>query len=76
MAADIGTPVLEYPELTRSIYFTSDIGEIIDDRLYSAVALVLSFLIQLDEKLVGPLGKPSIELPEDMQYAPDGSRLA
>lgn len=76
MAADIGTPVLEYPELTRSIYFTSDIGEIIDDRLYSAVALVLSFLIQLDEKLVGPLGKPNIELPEDMQYAPDGSRLA
>lgn len=76
MAADIGTPVLEYPDLTRSIYFTSDIGEIIDDRLYSAVALVLSFLIQLDEKLVGPLGKPNIELPEDMQYAPDGSRLA
>lgn len=76
MAADIGTPVLEYPDLTRSIYFTSDIGEIIDDRLYSAVALVLSFLIQLDEKLVGPLSKPNIELPEDMQYAPDGSRLA
>ncbi|GAB5486454.1 MAG: flagellar biosynthesis protein FlhB [Parasphingorhabdus sp.] len=76
MAADIGTPVLEYPELTRSIYFTSDVGEIIDDRLYSAVAMVLSFLIQLDEKLVGPLGKPNIELPEDMQYASDGSRLA
>ncbi len=76
MAADIGTPVLEYPELTRSIYFTSDIGEIIDDRLYAAVAMVLSFLIQLDEKLIGPLGKPKIELPEDMQYASDGSRLA
>lgn len=76
MAAEIGTPVLEYPELTRSIYFTSDIGEIIDDRLYAAVAMVLSFLIQLDEKLVGPLGKPNIELPEDMQYASDGSRLA
>ncbi|MEP2988252.1 MAG: flagellar type III secretion system protein FlhB [Parasphingorhabdus sp.] len=76
MAADIGTPVLEYPELTRSIYFTSDIGEMIDDRLYAAVAMVLSFLIQLDEKLIGPLGKPNIELPEDMQYASDGSRLA
>lgn len=76
MAVDIGTPVLQYPELTRSIYFTSEIGEIIDDRLYSAVAMVLSFLIQLDEKLVGPLGKPKIELPDDMQYASDGSRLA
>ena len=76
MAAEIGTPVLEYPDLTRSIYFTSEVGGIIDDRLYSAVAVVLSFLIQLDEKLVGPLAKPKIELPDDMQYAKDGSRLA
>jgi hypothetical protein len=38
--------------------------------------MVLSFLIQLDEKLVSPLGKPKLQLPEDMQYDADGSRLA
>ena len=76
MAAEIGKPVMEFPELTRSIYFTSEVGEVIDDRLYSAVAMVLSFLIQLDEKLVSPLGKPKLQLPEDMQYDADGSRLA
>src|SRR5690606_40864292 len=47
MAAEVGTPVMEYPELTRSVYYTSQVGEVIDDRLYAVVAAVLSFLIQL-----------------------------
>lgn len=76
MAAEVGTPVMEYPDLTRSIYYTSEVGEVIDDRLYAVVAAVLSFLIQLDEKMVSPLHKPKISLPEDMQYSTDGSRLA
>lgn len=76
MAAEVGTPVMEYPDLTRSIYYTSEVGQVIDDRLYALVAAVLSFLIQLDEKMVSPLHKPKISLPEDMQYSSDGSRLA
>ncbi len=76
MAAEVGTPVMEYPDLTRSIYYTSDVGETIDDRLYAVVAAILSFLIQLDEKLVSPLHQPKINVPEDMQYGADGSRLA
>lgn len=76
MAAEVGTPVMEYPDLTRSIYYTSEVGQVIDDRLYAVVAAVLSFLIQLDEKMVSPLHKPKISLPEDMQYCADGSRLA
>ncbi|HEY9090347.1 flagellar type III secretion system protein FlhB [Parasphingorhabdus sp.] len=76
MAAEVGTPVMEYPELTRSVYFTSQVGEVIDDRLYAVVAAVLSFLIQLDQKMVSPIHKPSITLPEDMRYGADGSRLA
>lgn len=76
MAAEVGTPVMEYQDLTRSIYYTSEVGEAIDDRLYAVVAAILSFLIQLDEKLVSPLHKPKINLPEDMQYSADGSRMA
>ncbi|QTD55465.1 EscU/YscU/HrcU family type III secretion system export apparatus switch protein [Parasphingorhabdus cellanae] len=76
MAAEVGTPVMEYPALTRSIYFTSQVGEVIDDRLYAAIAAVLSFLIQLDAKMVSPLHQPRIDVPEDMQFAADGSRLA
>ncbi len=76
MAAEVGTPVMEYQDLTRSIYYTSEVGETIDDRLYAVVAAILSFLIQLDEKMVSPLHKPKISLPEDMKYGTDGSRLA
>lgn len=76
MAAEVGTPVMEYKDLTRSIYYTSEVGETIDDRLYAVVAAILSFLIQLDEKMVSSLQKPRISLPEDMQYTADGSRLA
>jgi flagellar biosynthetic protein FlhB len=76
MAGEVGTPVMEYPELTRSIYFTSDVGEVVDDRLYAPIAAILSFLIQLDAKLVSPLNRPRLNLPDDMQFAADGSRLA
>jgi flagellar biosynthesis protein FlhB len=76
MAGEVGTPVMEYPELTRSIYFTSDVGEVVDDRLYVPIAAILSFLIQLDAKLVSPLNRPRLNLPDDMQFAADGSRLA
>lgn len=76
MAAEMGKPVMEYPELTRSIYFTSKVGEAIDDRLYGAIAALLSFLIQLDAKMVSPLSKPRLHPPADMQFSADGSRLA
>lgn len=76
MAAEIGTPVMEYPELTRSVYFTSEAGEVIDDRLFAPIAALLSFLIQLDAKMVSPLSRPRLNPPEDMQFSADGSRLA
>ena len=76
MASEIGKPVMEYPDLTRSIYYTSNVGDVIDDRLYAAVAMVLSFLIQLDAKLVSPIHKPKISLPDDVRYSVDGARMA
>lgn len=76
MAGEVGTPVMEYPDLTRSIYYTSEVGDVIDDRLYAAVAMVLSFLIQLDARLVSPIHKPKISVPGDVRYGVDGTRLA
>ena len=76
MAGEIGKPVMEYPDLTRSIYYTSDVGDVIDERLYAAVAMILSFLIQLDAKLVSPIHKPKISLPDDVRYSVDGERMA
>ena len=76
MAQEVGTPVMEYPELTRSIFFTSEVGDVIDDRLYGAVAAILSFLIQLDAKMVSRLHRPKIALPDDMLYDASGGRLA
>ncbi|MGB5483170.1 EscU/YscU/HrcU family type III secretion system export apparatus switch protein [Parasphingorhabdus sp.] len=76
MAGELGTPVMEYPDLTRSIYYTSEVGDVIDDRLYAAVAMILSFLIQIDAKLVSPIHKPKISLPDDVKYNVDGARMA
>ena len=76
MAGEIGKPVMEYPDLTRSIYYTSEVGDVIDDPLYAAVAMILSFLIQLDAKLVSPIHKPKISLPDDIKYNVDGARMA
>ena len=76
MANDLSKPVMEYPELTRSLYFTSKVGDVIDDRLYAAVAMILSFLIQLDAKLISPVNKPNISLPEDVRFDTNGARMA
>ena len=76
MASELSKPIMEYPELTRSLYFTSKAGDVIDERLYAAVAMILSFLIQLDAKMISPANKPSISLPEDIRFDADGSRLA
>lgn len=76
MAGELGKPVMEYPDLTRSIYYTSEVGQLIDDRLYGAVAMILSFLIQLDAKLVSPVHRPKVKVPDEVRYGVDGSRLA
>ncbi len=61
--------LVEVPPLARSLYFTTEIGEEIPDKLYVAVAQVLAYVFQLKQYRRGP--KPvlgEVEIPDDLQY--------
>jgi flagellar biosynthetic protein FlhB len=71
LAAAEGVPVLTYPALTRAIYFTSQSGQMIDEKLYRAVATVLAFVLGLNAE-IARRAQPEIEMPDGLHYGPDG----
>jgi flagellar biosynthetic protein FlhB len=64
--------MLEYPQLTRAIYFTSRAGQPIVHDLYVAVATVLAFVFNLDAMLATAADKPDIEVPENKRFDASG----
>ncbi|MDB5713231.1 MAG: flhB [Sphingomonadales bacterium] len=71
MAVIEGVPILTYPALTRAIYFTSRSGEVIDEKLYRAVATVLAFVMGLNVA-IARRAQPEVEMPDGLNYGPDG----
>ncbi|MPT49293.1 MAG: flagellar biosynthesis protein FlhB [Sphingobium sp.] len=67
-------PVLQYPELTRALYFTSRAGKMVDEQLYIAVATLLAFLFRIENQLASEMDRPHIDLPEDMKFDGDGRK--
>lgn len=67
-------PVLQYPELTRAIYFTSRAGKVVDEALYMAVATILAFLFRVENRLASEMDRPRIDLPRDMQFDANGKK--
>ncbi|MBT2186476.1 EscU/YscU/HrcU family type III secretion system export apparatus switch protein [Sphingobium nicotianae] len=65
-------PVLQYPELTRAIYFTSRAGQEIDERLFMAVATVLAFVFRVENRMANEMDRPHVDLPEAMRFDSDG----
>lgn len=70
LAAEMKIPVIEYPALARSIYFTTRERQVIREELYSAVATVLAFVFSLKrgEKPV----QPAIHVPIELRFDGDG----
>jgi flagellar biosynthetic protein FlhB len=75
LAAEKSKPVLQYPELTRAVYYTSRVGEPIDDRLYMAVATVLAFVFRIENSMATEMDRPHIDLPEAMRFDSDGNNI-
>lgn len=73
LAEEKAVPMLQYPALTRAIYFTTPVGGLIDERLYVAVATVLAFLFRLDAQIADQLERPHIDLPEELRFDSDGN---
>ncbi len=70
LAAELGIPMIEYPALARSIYFTTRERQVIREELYSAVATVLAFVFSLKrgDKPV----QPPIHVPIELRFDADG----
>jgi flagellar biosynthetic protein FlhB len=78
LAAEFGVPVLSYPALARSVYFTTRERQVIREELYAAVASVLAFVFSLrrGEKPAMPRVHVPTELRFDAGGSPDATATA
>jgi flagellar biosynthesis protein FlhB len=76
LARDNTIPTLEYPQLTRAIYFTTRTGKAVSEDLYVAVAAILAFVFRLETALAYDLAKPVVEVPISKRFDADGRRSA
>jgi flagellar biosynthetic protein FlhB len=68
-----GVTVLRSPLLARALFFTSEIGQEISEKLYTAVAAVLAYVYRIDRG--EDLEQPEIDLPPELRFAEDGRPL-
>ena len=61
------------PLLARALFFTSEIGEEISEKLYSAVAVALAYVYRIDKG--EDIDEPIIDIPEDLRFNENGSIL-
>jgi flagellar biosynthesis protein FlhB len=72
LAGENSVPTLEYPQLTRAIYFTTRTGKTVSEDLYVAVAAILAFVFRLETALAGELAKPAVDVPAAKRFDADG----
>ena len=70
LAAELAVPVLEYPALARSVFYTTRERQVIREELYAAVASVLAFVLSL--KRGEQVTPPPIEVPVTLRFDADG----
>ncbi|MHA4839242.1 flagellar type III secretion system protein FlhB [Sphingopyxis sp. MSC1_008] len=76
MARGANVPLLEYPALTRAIYFTARAGRVIPEELFVAVATVLAFVFQLERAAAEGTAPPAVDVPSSHRFDPEGRRQA
>lgn len=76
MATEKGVVTLEYPQLTRALYFTTRTGRPVSEDLYVAVAAILAFVFRLESALAHNVQKPTVEVPAAKHFDQDGRPLA
>ena len=70
LAAEHGVPLLEYPALARSVYFTTRENQVIRAELYGAIASVLAFVLSL--KRGEHVARPMVNVPIELRFDADG----
>ena len=61
------------PLLARALFFTGEIGQEINDKLYTAVAVALAYIYKIDRGEFA--SEPEINVPQDMQFNEQGDLL-
>ena len=64
--------VFQSPLLARALYYTSNIGDEVSEKLYTAVAIALAYIYRLDQGEA--LIEPTIAVPDDLQFDEFGNK--
>ena len=64
--------MLDYPVLTRALYFTTRAGQAIPEDLYQAVAIILAFVFRLDHEMGQRVQPPAVEVPLKKRFDAEG----
>lgn len=70
LAAELALPVLEYPALARSVYYTTRERQVIREELYGAIASILAFVLSLKRGEHPP--RPDIAVPVELRFDAEG----
>lgn len=70
LAAEYAVPVLEYPALARSVYFTTRENQVIREELYVAIAALVAFVMALKRGDHPP--RPQVEVPITLRFDAEG----
>jgi flagellar biosynthetic protein FlhB len=76
LATSSDVPMLDYPKLTRAIYFTTRVGQTIPEDLYQAVAAILAFVFKLDQDIAKQMAPPEVEVPISKHFDAQGNPLS
>ncbi|MEQ1552397.1 flagellar type III secretion system protein FlhB [Sphingorhabdus sp.] len=72
LASEREVPMLDYPVLTRALYFTTRAGQAIPEDLYQAVAIILAFVFRLDREMGQRIPPPAVEVPLKKRFDSEG----
>jgi len=75
IGGDAGVHIFEEPQLARALFFTTNIGDQIPQKLFEAVAEVIAFVFRLNDfssKGKMPI-KPTINVPDDLKFDENGN---
>lgn len=70
LAAEYAVPVLEYPALARSVFYTTRERQVIREEHYTAVAAILAFVLSL--KRGEKRARPEVSVPVTLRFDADG----
>jgi flagellar biosynthetic protein FlhB len=76
LARENSVPALNYPLLTRALYFTTRAGQPIAEDLYIAVATILAFVFNIERAMADGISKPEIAVPEAKHFDENGKKAS